>query len=57
MTETILTGAGSGAPRTIERTPGRVGFRIEEDDADGLRSVEAVTQFLVIRSGHVGQQA
>jgi len=23
MTETILTGAGSGAPRTIERTPGR----------------------------------
>ncbi|HZJ05808.1 MAG TPA: hypothetical protein VFD59_10100 [Nocardioidaceae bacterium] len=26
-------------------------------DADGLRSVEAVTPFLVTRSGHVGQQA
>jgi hypothetical protein len=26
-------------------------------DADGLRSVEAVTQFLVTRSDHVGQQA
>lgn len=41
----------------VDRLSTRAGFRIEEDDADGLRSVEAVTQFLVSRSDHVGQQA
>ena len=41
----------------VDRLSTRAGFRIEEDDADGLRSVEAVTQFLVTRSDHVGQQA
>jgi acyl carrier protein len=41
----------------VDKLSTRAGFRIEEDDADGLRSVEAVTQFLVTRSGHVGQQA
>ena len=41
----------------VDKLSTRAGFRIEEDDADGLRSVEAVTQFLVNRSGHVGQQA
>lgn len=41
----------------VDRLSARAGFRIEEDDADGLRSVEAVTAFLVSRSDHVGQQA
>jgi acyl carrier protein len=41
----------------VDKLSTRAGFRIEEDDADGLRSVEAVTQFLVSRSDHVGQQA
>ena len=41
----------------VDKLSTRAGFRIEEDDADGLRSVEAVTQFLVTRSGQVGQQA
>lgn len=41
----------------VDKLSTRAGFRIEEDDADGLRSVEAVTQFLVTRSSQVGQQA
>lgn len=41
----------------VDKLSTRAGFRIEEDDADGLRSVEAVTRFLVTRSDHVGQQA
>ncbi|HZW44100.1 MAG TPA: acyl carrier protein [Dermatophilaceae bacterium] len=41
----------------VDKLSTRAGFRIEEDDADGLRSAEAVTQFLVTRSSHVGQQA
>lgn len=41
----------------VDKLSTRAGFRIEEDDADGLRSVEAVTAFLVSRSDHVGQQA
>ena len=41
----------------VDKLSTRAGFRIEEDDADGLRSVEAVTQFLVTRSDDVGQQA
>ncbi|HEY8655023.1 MAG TPA: acyl carrier protein [Dermatophilaceae bacterium] len=40
----------------VDKLSTRAGFRIEEDDTDGLRSVEAVTQFLVTRSDHVGQQ-
>ena len=41
----------------VDKLSTRAGFRIEEDDADGLRTVEAVTQFLVSRSAHVDQQA
>jgi len=41
----------------VDKLSTRAGFRIEEDDADGLRSAEAVTQFLVTRSDHVGHQA
>jgi acyl carrier protein len=41
----------------VDRLSTRAGFRIEEDDADGMRSVEAVTHFLVTHSDHVGQQA
>jgi acyl carrier protein len=31
----------------VDRLSTRAGFRIEEDDADGLRSVEAAINFLV----------
>ena len=31
----------------VDRLSTRAGFRIEEDDADGLRSVEATVNFLV----------
>lgn len=41
----------------VDKLSTRAGFRIEEDDADGLRSVDAVTRFLVAHSDHVGQQA
>jgi len=35
----------------VDRLSTRAGFRIEEDDADGLRSVEAAINFLVTHSG------
>jgi acyl carrier protein len=38
----------------VDRLSTRAGFRIEEDDADGLRTVEAATQFLVARTAHEG---
>jgi len=39
----------------IDRLSSRAGFRIEEDDADGMRSVEAATHFLVTHSQGAGQ--
>jgi len=38
----------------VDRLSTRAGFRIEEDDADGLRTVEAATRFLVARSNQAG---
>jgi acyl carrier protein len=34
----------------VDRLSTRAGFRIEEDDADGLRSLDAAISFLVARS-------
>jgi len=39
----------------VDRLSTRAGFRIEEDDADGLRSVEAATRFLVAHTDGGGR--
>jgi len=38
----------------VDRLSMRAGFRIEEDDADGMRTVEAATAFLVARTASEG---
>jgi len=38
----------------VDKLSTRAGFRIEEDDAGGLRTVEAATHFLVAHAERVG---